>query len=710
MASFLRLGEDAIPAPKPLPVSQASSQSTVSVLERHGMSRALDCTPTHELLAELEKTGIALPSETELLDLSRKLNKWLAEYRVLHGQNSKASWFNLFALVDQDGSGFVTYDELTNAIRQKLFKTEKDVPTSTIKALWCKLDANGSNMLEKDEMASFLRLGSPDGPKKARSQPVFINQRPVKPTTKRSSLSSTTPPASSKQMDIHLPPSDTAASCCASSREGAQPSSSTPKDFSLRSHSASASSITASPSSHCGATSQDNRLEQKSSGRTASLADSQKETMVKPSEPSGAHHKTSKSIVRLKARSTSFDPPVSSYDPILSFRTRSPFSKKPHERRQKEASTKSTEEKRTEAELLQRLCYLGPDAQQQQLTALEAKHPVNVATMALAAKREERARRESEMASMNDATTAASKQSELPRRPAPKLRIASTATRNFTMPAYLSVLGFGHDYKTSTIPPEILEELHRKQLAAFALKRTRSAPQLEDEPVEQQNSVPFDIRPTIPGLNAPPTRGYLYEVGKPPIFDGFDKVCLDNRLDLSSNSKLQMHSSAPGGDVWRPTHRQATTLTQAPGSPLANSPQAFKQRRPFKQSSEFNAGPFFTEEQLRSKAVITPTLRSESSISFAMSAPSTTDEVNADKQGHPQSLRLQTTGHRLPPRRPNMSDELFSPMRRRALPLSRAWPPKAGPALTPSKSRGNVRRYLDLCEMAGVSWRPPPSS
>ena len=278
------------------------------------------------------------------------------------------------------------------------------------------------------------------------------------------------------------------------------------------------------------------------------------------------------------------------------------------------------------------------------------------------------------------------------------------------MPAYLSVLGFGHDYKTSTIPPEILEELHRKQLAAFALKRTRSAPQLEDEPVEQQNSVPFDIRPTIPGLNAPPTRGYLYEVGKPPIFDGFDKVCLDNRLDLSSNSKLQMHSSAPGGDVWRPTHRQATTLTQAPGSPLANSPQAFKQRRPFKQSSEFNAGPFFTEEQLRSKAVITPTLRSESSISFAMSAPSTTDEVNADKQGHPQSLRLQTTGHRLPPRRPNMSDELFSPMRRRALPLSRAWPPKAGPALTPSKSRGNVRRYLDLCEMAGVSWRPPPSS
>ena len=159
MASFLRLGEDAIPAPKPLPVSQASSQSTVSVLERHGMSRALDCTPTHELLAELEKTGIALPSEAELLDLSRKLNKWLAEYRVLHGQNSKASWFNLFALVDQDGSGFVTYDELTNAIRQKLFKTEKDVPTSTIKALWCKLDANGSNMLEKDEMASFLRLG-----------------------------------------------------------------------------------------------------------------------------------------------------------------------------------------------------------------------------------------------------------------------------------------------------------------------------------------------------------------------------------------------------------------------------------------------------------------------------------------------------------------------------------------------------------------------
>ena len=39
-------------------------------------------------------------------------------------------------VIDQDGGGFVTFDEFKNAIRQKLLKSLKEVPTDTIKALW----------------------------------------------------------------------------------------------------------------------------------------------------------------------------------------------------------------------------------------------------------------------------------------------------------------------------------------------------------------------------------------------------------------------------------------------------------------------------------------------------------------------------------------------------------------------------------------------
>jgi hypothetical protein len=59
------------------------------------------------------------------------------------------------------------YDELTNAYRQKLFKTEKEVPTKLIKRLWCALDADQSNRVDQEECGAFLRLGEPALPEPA---------------------------------------------------------------------------------------------------------------------------------------------------------------------------------------------------------------------------------------------------------------------------------------------------------------------------------------------------------------------------------------------------------------------------------------------------------------------------------------------------------------------------------------------------------------
>lgn len=132
-----------------------------SSIDRIGMGRAIDSTPTSDLLRELEEAGVPLPGEKEMVSLSRMLNKEIEKYRkAVLGQESAPTWYNVYAVLDQDGSGFITYDELTNTIRQQCQQTSKMVPTNTIKALWCSLDADRSNTLEKDEMGAFLRLGA----------------------------------------------------------------------------------------------------------------------------------------------------------------------------------------------------------------------------------------------------------------------------------------------------------------------------------------------------------------------------------------------------------------------------------------------------------------------------------------------------------------------------------------------------------------------
>ena len=66
----------------------------------------------------------------------------------------------------------VTYDELTDVVRRKLNKGIKHISEDALKALWCALDVDESNAIQKDEMAAFLKRGAPAIHKSNKPKPV----------------------------------------------------------------------------------------------------------------------------------------------------------------------------------------------------------------------------------------------------------------------------------------------------------------------------------------------------------------------------------------------------------------------------------------------------------------------------------------------------------------------------------------------------------
>ena len=102
-------------------------------------NRALDSQPTSEMRAELEAQGMALPGEEEMAEHSRQLNEWLEHLRFKRNKPASTTWFNLYAEVDEDGSGFITYDEFVDVIRHKCEVRPRELSDDSLKALWVAL-------------------------------------------------------------------------------------------------------------------------------------------------------------------------------------------------------------------------------------------------------------------------------------------------------------------------------------------------------------------------------------------------------------------------------------------------------------------------------------------------------------------------------------------------------------------------------------------
>ena len=104
--------------------------------------------------------GIEPASDGQVIVLAQLINRTLEQ---LYEDPQKRSWFKLFKHMDDDGSGRVTFAELSAMLRDDLGLSSNELPAAALKAVWAALDADGSGFITAGEFGGFMRRGEAEG-------------------------------------------------------------------------------------------------------------------------------------------------------------------------------------------------------------------------------------------------------------------------------------------------------------------------------------------------------------------------------------------------------------------------------------------------------------------------------------------------------------------------------------------------------------------
>ena len=92
----------------------------------------------------------------QVLELSERLNRQVARIEPVP---SKQCWYRVFKIMDDDGSGKITYSELLDLIRNSLEISTSEMSDADLKSVWVALDKDGSGFLTAGEFGAFMRKG-----------------------------------------------------------------------------------------------------------------------------------------------------------------------------------------------------------------------------------------------------------------------------------------------------------------------------------------------------------------------------------------------------------------------------------------------------------------------------------------------------------------------------------------------------------------------
>ena len=71
------------------------------------------------------------------------------------------AWFKLFRHMDDDGSGRITYAELSAVIREELRVSTREVPETHLRAVWAAIDADQSGSVDSlEHQLELLKLSA----------------------------------------------------------------------------------------------------------------------------------------------------------------------------------------------------------------------------------------------------------------------------------------------------------------------------------------------------------------------------------------------------------------------------------------------------------------------------------------------------------------------------------------------------------------------
>ena len=149
---FMKKGEDA---------TEAVTLAKQKLLERRSketqaLRKEMDARIGRDLNSSL-LAGVEAASDDQVAALAEQINGAMAQ---LLPKGTERAWIKLFKLLDEDGSGRLSFGEFTKMIRLRLNLSEGELSEERLKAVWKAVDTGAEGFISVGSFGRFIKKGA----------------------------------------------------------------------------------------------------------------------------------------------------------------------------------------------------------------------------------------------------------------------------------------------------------------------------------------------------------------------------------------------------------------------------------------------------------------------------------------------------------------------------------------------------------------------